>query len=499
MQFDRAPQDVFAVQDEIAIEVARAMHLTLDAGTEAAAGLSRRATKSYEAYLAFLRGRALLANVRVADLPPAIDSLSAAIRHDPDFAAAYVLLARARVALADQSLGADQKPGFQQAVESALKLLDKAIALDPKSGEAYVERGYLKIYSHLAAADADLRKGLDLSPNYARGYEGLAAVLFQSVARRREALEMIEKARSLDPLAPHLDVLKATYLMWGPGEMTEAAQLLEAVLERDPLYVPAMARLGEVRFCGQGELAESIQLLEQAVALDPGNESAWGLLASSYFDVDELAATGYSLRRVENDPELGGLLPHLYRKEWRQAGEAAYRRIAAGSASPKFEPQVALAIRRHAHATGEYRQAIETLENWASVTWDDDEPLLQGDMLMATGQQAKATVLLEQLLADIEIQISHYGRGEVWLNNARSVALALLDRPDEAMAVLQRQARLRFAKHAWRVVIEYEPAYDSLRERKDFQALLAAVRANADREREQLKRMRADGLVPSRN
>ena len=94
MQFDRAPQDVFAVQDEIAIEVARAMQLTLDAGTDAAASLRRGATRSYEAYLAFLRGRALLANVRVADLPTAIDSLSAAIRHDPDFAAAYVLRSR---------------------------------------------------------------------------------------------------------------------------------------------------------------------------------------------------------------------------------------------------------------------------------------------------------------------------------------------------------------------------------------------------------------------
>ena len=391
-----------------------------------------------------------------------------------------------------------------------MELLGKAIALDPESGEAYVERGYLKVYSNLAAADADLRKGLDLSPNYARGYEGLAAVLFQSVARRRESLEMIEKARSLDPLAPHLDVLKATYLMWGSGEMTEAAHLLEAVLERDPLYVPAMARLAEVRWCGQGKFAESIQLLEQAVAIDSGNESAWGLLAASYFDVDDLAATENSLRRVENDPELGGLLPHLYRKEWRQASEAAYRRIAAGRASPKFEGQVALAIRRHARATGEYQLAIKVLETWASVTWDDDGPLLQGqldnglgvaglgDMLMASGQQAKATVLLEELLADIETQISRYGRGEVWLNDARAVAFALLGRPDESMAVLQRQVRLNFGKHAWRVFIEYEPAYDSLREREDFQALLAAVRANADRERERLDRMRADGLVPSR-
>ena len=77
----------------------------------------------------------------------------------------------------------------------------------------------------MAAADADLRRGLELAPNYARGYEGLAAALFQSVARRREALEMIEKARRLDPLELRLDVLKATYLVWGPGDMKQAPRL----------------------------------------------------------------------------------------------------------------------------------------------------------------------------------------------------------------------------------------------------------------------------------
>ncbi|HEU4692382.1 MAG TPA: winged helix-turn-helix domain-containing protein, partial [Vicinamibacterales bacterium] len=103
MQFDRAASDVFAVQDEIAFEVARAMQLTLEAGPEAVASLRQGATSSYEAYLAFLRGRALLASSRVGDLPVAAESLAAAIRHDPNFASAYVLLARARVSLAEQS------------------------------------------------------------------------------------------------------------------------------------------------------------------------------------------------------------------------------------------------------------------------------------------------------------------------------------------------------------------------------------------------------------
>lgn len=511
MQFDRAPQDIFAVQDEIAIEVARAMQLTIDAGTDAAAGLQRGATRSYEAYMAFLRGRALLANVRVTELPAAIESLTAAINLDPKFAAAYVLLARARIALAEQMPSSNPGESFPEAIRRSLELLEEAITLDPQSGEAYVERGYLKVYFDLAAADADLRRGIGLAPNYARGYEGLAAVLFQSAARRREALEMIEKARRLDPLAPHLDVIKATYLMFGTGELKQAARLLEALLERDPLYVPAILRLADLRRTTGGQYAESVALAEQAVALDPGYESGWRFLAEGYLDTGETAAAEQAFRHLENEPHFGPLSLHLFRKEWREAGDSAYEMIEAGFTLPQVEPHIALAIRMHARTTGDYRRAIETLQAWASVSWEGDEPILQSqldmglgvtglaDMLNAAGQREKATALLEELIADTDIQISRYGRGRIWLNDARAIAFAMLGRPEDAIEALQYQAGAGFQYHLWRIVLESEPAFDSLRGRKDFQVLLANARATFAREREQLMRMRKDGLVPDRS
>ena len=106
-QFDPAPQDVFAVQDEIALEVARALQLTLDAIDDPTAGGRSGATENYDAYFEFLRGRALLASVRVADLPAAVNALTAAIRLDPKFASAYVLLARAKILLAEQKLAGE--------------------------------------------------------------------------------------------------------------------------------------------------------------------------------------------------------------------------------------------------------------------------------------------------------------------------------------------------------------------------------------------------------
>jgi tetratricopeptide (TPR) repeat protein len=412
------------------------------------------------------------------------------------------------VALAERSASLD--PPFAQAVEQAMALLDQAIRLDPENGDAYVERGYLKAYFDLAAADADFRRGIELSPNYARGYEGLAAVMFQTIARRREALDLIEKARRLDPLAPHLEVIKATYLFYGAADAAQAASILETVLEREPLYVPAIVRLAEIRWTSQGAFAESVQLGEQAIALDPGNEAAWRELVSAYLEMDESDAASDAAQHAWQNPDIGAMAMHVHRGEWRDAGEAAYRVIAAGRTTPQTEVYVALAIVRHAHATGQFDRAIPALESWAQVDWDGDEPVLGGDLdlgyavtglaelLAVRGQSARATALLEAFLADASTQINRYGRGAAWLNGARATALALLGRHDEAIAVLKEQERLGFGKHRWRIALEQQTAFDPLKPRKDYQDILVAARANASRERDQLRKMRADGLVPSR-
>ena len=509
-QFDPKLEDLFAVQDEIALSVARALKLTLDAASERATGTRASATKNYDAYFEFLRGRALLASVRTSDLPAAIDALTAAIRHDPTFSSPYVLLARAKILEAEQEGAGELTDRFRQRWATAMGLLNEAIDLDPESGEAYVERGYLNLHFDAVEADADMRRGLELAPNYARGYEGLASVLFQSVARRREALEMIEKARKLDPLDIRLDVLKALYLEWGPGDYEQADRLLQSVLERDPLYVPALVRLADVRWGGLGRHADAVALGEQAVALDPSNQTAWRHLVLSYISVGEVASATAAFSKTADHPALSPMISHLFRNEWREAGENAYAVVAAGPTYFQVEMQVSLAIRRHARVTGDYRRAIKALESWASVVWDGDEPILQGqldmgagvaglaDMLMQNNQQQRAQVLLQELLANADLQVNRFGRGEIWLNHGRALAYALLDRPDDAVKTLQRQLKLGFLPNGWRVMIEDEPVFDRLRERKDFQALVGACQAIEDRERKQFLRMREEGRIPDR-
>lgn len=510
MKFERTLRDVFAVEDEIAAEVARAMKISIDEGTAALTARGADADRNFDAYLAFLRGRALHASHRLADLPAAIQSLAAALRQDPQFAAAYVLLARARVELAERESPEGANAGLAEAVENALQLLDTAIELEPANGEAYVERGYLKAFYDIAAADADFRRGIELAPNSSRGYEGLAAVLFQSVARRREALAMLEKARKLNPLEPRLDVVKATYLGYGPGDAEQATRLLQQVLERDPLYLPALLRLAEFRWSLQGRNSETIHLAEQAVNLDPGSEQAWYHIGVAYLDADDPASAESAFRSIGQSSHSGRLSLSLYRRDWRAAGEAAYAMLAASPPRRNDERRIASAVRMHGRTTGNHERAIRALEAWSGVSWDGGElelgdPLGQGlavaglaDLLGLAGEPARARALAEELLHDVNTQTRKYGRGEVWLDDGRALAMMLLGRPEDALAALQRQSRMGMGLHDWKFPMLEDPLFEPLRKRPEFQALVTAARTNAAREKERIARLRADGLIPDR-
>ena len=129
-------------------------------------------------------------------------------------------------------------------------------------------RGYLEAFSDLAVAEADYRQGLELRPSDAKGYAGLASVLFEQRSKRAEALQMLEHARRLDPLEPGHDVTKAVFLLYDRGDVRGAEALLRNVLQRKPDYLPATMRLGELLW-RTGDMSEAAKYLEQSIKLDP--------------------------------------------------------------------------------------------------------------------------------------------------------------------------------------------------------------------------------------
>jgi TolB-like protein len=328
MQFDKTPDDVFALQDEIALRVARALQISLDAG--ATERLAARNTANFDAYLEYLQASSLLATWRLADMRTAIGRATKAVELDPKFAAAYVLLTKAKVRAAEFDVTADRSQRLAAVLHEGEQLLQQALALNARDSRAYVERAYLTAFHDTAAAEKDYRRALELNPSDAEAYEGLAVILADQPPRRAEAVSAIDQARKLDPLEPRLDVIKATMIYYGRGDINGAVELVEAALNRNPLYVPALARLEQLRLAG-GHQAEAINLGEQVIASDSQADQARQILQHAYLDVNELAAAkAVAVVNGTTDASSQSLI-RLYERDFQRAATLAYSAAASNT------------------------------------------------------------------------------------------------------------------------------------------------------------------------
>ncbi|MCK5446496.1 MAG: hypothetical protein KAJ43_00070, partial [Gemmatimonadetes bacterium] len=129
-------ENVFAIQSEIAVSVARAMEAEL---THAEAeGLRDVPTRSLAALDAYHRGRVLFAARTDAEDRASVTQFERAVKLDPEFAMAWVGLLRAQTWLIRTGTESDTLP--------ARESLDRALDLAPNSAEARLAAGYYHYY-----------------------------------------------------------------------------------------------------------------------------------------------------------------------------------------------------------------------------------------------------------------------------------------------------------------------------------------------------------------
>ncbi len=105
-------------------------------------------------------------------------------------------------------------------LDKALADFRKALVLDENLKEAYLNRGNLwRLKGRPKKALTDYSKALGLDPNWAAPYHGIAWLIATSadgnLGSADTAIEMAEKAVSLERNANHLDTLAAAYAQKG--------------------------------------------------------------------------------------------------------------------------------------------------------------------------------------------------------------------------------------------------------------------------------------------
>jgi TolB-like protein len=226
-RFDRADEDVFAIQDAIAEAVVSNLKVRL-LGDEAAR-LAGSGTASREAYDQYLRGRHLLNRRRVGELSAAVSHLERAIALDPAYAEPHAALA--------ETFGIMGLWGFAPpavALVRARVAAERAVALDDRSAGAHAWLGTLLYYTewdweggnrHFARAMALPR------PSWTAGF-GLG---IHHLAMGRAA-ELAATCRSLvesEPLSAIAHTQAGSFYL-AIDELGSAQRVLDRALELDP-------------------------------------------------------------------------------------------------------------------------------------------------------------------------------------------------------------------------------------------------------------------------
>ena len=237
--YERSMQDVFAIQAEIARNVAQALKMSLSSNDMGR--FERYAPKNMAAYEFYLRGRQLAG--QMSDQHSWLQAPSMyrrAVELDPDYAQAYAGLADA---LAQQILWR-LRPASEILPEAAAAAA-KALDLAPDLAEAHVAQGHIRsLAGDREGANRSFERAISLNPGLLEAYYYYARHCYSQGDYVRAA-EFYQKAYSLRPDDYVVLVLAVNALdaigNRAAGDML-ARQALEGLLHQGALE-PDNARL----------------------------------------------------------------------------------------------------------------------------------------------------------------------------------------------------------------------------------------------------------------
>jgi len=298
--YDRQLTDVFAIQTDVALQIAAALRVELS--PDETRRLEREPTRDLEAYQLYLRGRQCYLRFTLEGMRQSIGYFEQAIARDPGYALAYVGVAGAHVELAET--GSLEPRRAHQAGRDAVA---RALALDEGLGEAHCLLGQLKSISEFdwAGAEREFQRAIALSPSSADTYDFYAR-LCAAVGRHDEAIALSRRAHELDPLAHRSDAANA---LLRAGRLAEGLQTARRAVELDPHYDRGHATLGWALLM-TGAVEEGVTELERAVSLT-GSSTVWpAQLAQAYAMTGRPEKARELLRQLEERARHGYVAPY---------------------------------------------------------------------------------------------------------------------------------------------------------------------------------------------
>jgi tetratricopeptide (TPR) repeat protein len=460
-----------------------------------------------------------MSTFRAADADQAAVIFSRVTTLDPSFARGYFSYGQALLLARD--LGARRMT--RELAQQANQAFDRAIELNPALGPAWAQRA--RLTPDPVRAEEMYRRAIELAPSYDENYIRYSDLLF-SQGRRGEALELIDRARRIDPLSASLCWRKAQLVLATRSDVAAMEELLHEALVLRPDFPTALRDLANAQYMWHGNFAEAIRLLERARVVDVDSHWADALLADLYLEVGDLP-TALTLMREAARPltKLGAegawITLSQYQRDGKRAAEMArdaLREWLPPASGDSLDDEVRLhavhqelagwywpsanALRDEAIQTGDFTAALDLIERM-TLKFSGSSPmrnrglvLTYAHALILAGETRRGREVLTSLLEQLDAE--QIGRPPHMFAWERAAAFAMLGEPDRALSELAASQKMgRYA--GWWYTAELDPIYSEIRKDPRFQALAAHARAHRDQQRALLERMRNNGEVPTRS
>jgi adenylate cyclase len=261
--YDRDPEDIFAVQDEISLEIMKAMRVELLEGEQALIW-QKHETSNLKAFEKVFQGRYYATKGTKGDSAQALQLYEEAIALDPEYARAYAGLGlthffRARFGWVESRA---------ESMKLAFKCAQKSIELDDTLDIAYMLLSAVYVMRRdFEKAIVEAKKAISLNPNGADAYSTLAGVLGLS-GDWEESVTYAEKAIRLNPfpMVYYFHWLGRAYFM--TGQYDKAIDTWKKALHKAPKYIPAHAFLA-ASYISLDRQAEAAAAAQEVLRVNP--------------------------------------------------------------------------------------------------------------------------------------------------------------------------------------------------------------------------------------
>jgi TolB-like protein/Flp pilus assembly protein TadD len=263
-RFDRQVDDLFVVQDEIALMIAQTLVRRV---ANPASTLVSSTTTNAKAYSLYLEGRYLW-NKRPGDVVwQALERFEQSIAEDPNFAPAHAALAGVYGTLGAWEFGV-LPPA--EALAKAKAAASRALTLDPMLAAGHTAVGYATLHFDwdANAACRELNQAIALNPAWVDAHHWLSHALC-AAGRFSDSLEACRHTLELDPLNP----LMHAHLAWHhymAKKFDDALMQAERVLRVEPSFHWGLLFLGWA-LERLGRHGEAIAVLQKAVQCSENN------------------------------------------------------------------------------------------------------------------------------------------------------------------------------------------------------------------------------------